>query len=112
MEPPPAPTVCTSTLGSRIGRPAIVRTRERSADPSVIRQTSVDVPPMSNAMAFAKPARSATRAAPTTPPAGPDRRAQEACAAASTSEATPPDERITSGSGSRASAQRRPSASR
>ena len=44
-----------------------------SASPPAIRQTSVDVPPMSNEIAFAMPGAAARRAAaPTTPAAGPE----------------------------------------
>ena len=57
IEPPPAPTVCRSTVGSRIGRPPTVRSLARvGAGRSTIRHTSVDVPPMSNAIAFSMPA--------------------------------------------------------
>ncbi len=89
-----------STVGSLIGSPATVRSLERSATPSTIRQTSVDVPPMSNAIAFGNPASDATRAAPTAPAAGPETSTSAGWAAASSTVATPPDERITSGSGS------------
>jgi hypothetical protein len=89
-----------STVGSRIGSPATRRSLERSATPSTMGQTSVDVPPMSNAIAFGKPASDAMRAAPTAPAAGPDTSTSAGCAAASSTFATPPDERITSGSGS------------
>ena len=51
--------------------------------------------------------RRAAIAAPTTPAAGPETSANAGCAAASASVATPPDERMTSGSGKPASAQRR-----
>ena len=63
---------------SREGVDAVVRSLDRSAAPPEIRQTSVDVPPMSKAIASEKPASSAILAAPTTPPAGPDSKAQEA----------------------------------
>ena len=43
-----------------------------------VAQTSVDVPPMSRAIASEKPASSAILAAPTTPPAGPESKAREA----------------------------------
>jgi hypothetical protein len=71
-----------------------------------MRQTSVDVPPMSNEMASPMPAARATRAAPTTPAAGPETNVQAGCAAASEALATPPDERMTSGSARPAPAQR------
>ena len=67
---------------------------------------------MSNASAFSIPASRATRDAPTTPAAGPERSARAACPAASSSEATPPDERMISGTGSPASPQRKASARR
>ncbi len=73
------------------------------------RQTSVDVPPMSKAIAFSNPARRATSPAPTTPAAGPETRIVAGCAAASSTEATPPDDCMTSGSGRPAS--RAPAAS-
>ena len=53
---------------------------------------------MSNAIASVKPARRATRPAPTTPPAGPETSSVAGCAAASSIDATPPDDSITSGS--------------
>ena len=74
------------------------------------RHTSVDVPPMSNAIASAKPARRASSPAPTTPPAGPETSSRAGCAAASPTGATPPDESITTGSGSSASSAARASA--
>jgi hypothetical protein len=95
-----------STIGSRIGRPPTDRSSVRSARPPEIRQTSVEVPPMSNEIAFSTPASAATRAAPTTPPAGPETSTSAAWRAASSIVATPPDERMTSGSGSPASTHR------
>ena len=99
IEPPPAPTVWMSTVGSRTGSPPTARSAARSAAPPSIRQTSVDVPPMSKESASPKPAARATRAAPTTPPAGPETSTTTGCAAASRASRRPPDERITSGSG-------------
>ena len=55
----------------RAGRRPRAR-RTRAARPPGRRQTSVEVPPMSNAIACSKPARRATSPAPTTPPAGPE----------------------------------------
>ena len=101
IEPPPAPTVCRSTVGSRIGSPATTRSLVRSARPSVIRQTSVDVPPMSNAIASGNPAaaRDPRRADRSGRRARRRARAPDARRPRRPS-ATPPDERITSGSGS------------
>src|SRR5204863_158731 len=103
-EPPPAPTVCTSTDGNLTGTPPTSRSGTRTACPPGRRQTSVDVPPMSNAIASVKPARRARRPAPTTPPAGPETSSRAGCAAASSAGRTPPDESITTGSGNPASA--------
>jgi hypothetical protein len=63
-----------STIGTRTGSPSIVRSLERSTLPPAIRQTSVEVPPMSKEIAFSTPASAAIRAAPTAPPAGPETR--------------------------------------
>ena len=72
MEPPPAPMLLMSSIGIRTGRPP--------ASPSVVyggcpsnSATSVDVPPMSKLMKRSTPIWLATAAAPTKPPAGPDR---------------------------------------
>ena len=108
IDPPPAPTVWMSTVGSRIGRPPTSRSVDRSACPPAIRQTSVEVPPMSKEIALSKPAQrgdAAPRRRRRRP--GPETRIHDGCAAASSSVATPPEERMTSGSGSPASAQRR-----
>ena len=48
MEPPPAPTVRTSTMGTWIGMAySSSISEETGAAPSRIRATSVEVPPMS-----------------------------------------------------------------
>ena len=57
IEPPPAPTVWMSIDGSRTGKPATLRSNAISALPSRTRQTSVEVPPMSNVMRSPRPAR-------------------------------------------------------
>ena len=72
IEPPPAPTVCTSTLGTLIRNWPIVVSRPIVGSPAWHSDTSVDVPPMSNVSTFGKPARAATYSAPATPPDGPD----------------------------------------
>ena len=58
----PLPTVCTASVGSRTGNPPTSRSCSRRGSPSVMAQTSVDVPPMSNVSAFGKPASEAIRA--------------------------------------------------
>ena len=93
-------------MGSRIGKPPTSRSAARPARPPSIRQTSVDVPPMSNVIAFSTPASCAIRAAPTTPAAGPETSTSAGCLAASASEQTPPEDRMTSGSDRPASRQR------
>ena len=55
---------------------------------------------MSIPIASGCPADFASRAAPTAPPAGPERTLQAPARAASAASAVPPEERITSGSGS------------
>ena len=60
IEPPPAPTVCTSTLGTLIRKWPIVVSRPIVGSPAWHSETSVDVPPMSNVSTFGKPARAAT----------------------------------------------------
>ena len=60
IEPPPAPTVCTSTLGTLIRNWPIVVSRPIVGSPAWHSETSVDVPPMSNVRMFGKPARVAT----------------------------------------------------
>ena len=72
IEPPPAPMVCTSSDGSRIGNPATRRSPAGAGRPPSTRQTSVLVPPMSKVTASSNPAPRAAAAAAMTPPAGPD----------------------------------------
>jgi hypothetical protein len=47
IEPPPADTVCTSTVGCRIGTPATTDPVVVCTSPPTIGATSVLVPPMS-----------------------------------------------------------------
>ena len=104
MLPPPAPTVWMSSIGSRTGSPATVRSVERPAPPPRISETSQLVPPMSKAIASRAPPEASTAA---TPPAGPDSSSRAGCAAASASEHRPPLDCISSGSGSPRSRHRR-----
>src|SRR5256885_1625045 len=69
MEPPPAPTVGMSSMGTRTGTPSTKASVVRWSLPSQ-RLTSVDVPPISNVSAPLIPLQRAAAAAPTTPPAG------------------------------------------
>jgi hypothetical protein len=72
MEPPPAATVLIAIIGARMRTPATAVSNARSKPPAYS-ATSVDVPPMSNPMIWSSPAIAAVRAAPTMPPAGPER---------------------------------------
>ena len=58
-------------MGTLIGSPAICASLAVLIVPSTS-DTSVEVPPMSNAMMFSNPLPRAVAAAPTTPPAGPE----------------------------------------
>ena len=71
-EPPPAATVSIASIGVMIRTPAFSVSNSYSKRPSY-RDTSVLVPPMSNPIARRKPAASAAREKPTTPPAGPEK---------------------------------------
>ena len=72
MEPPPAATVLIAIIGARMRTPATDVSNVRS-NPPEYNATSVEVPPMSKPMILLRPASAAVRAAPTIPPAGPDR---------------------------------------
>jgi hypothetical protein len=52
MEPPPAPTLRTSSVGTLAGKDPTSVEREIVGSPSMITETSVDVPPMSKASSF------------------------------------------------------------
>src|SRR5207245_2964242 len=78
IEPPPALTVCTSTMGHLMGTPATTDSVVICRAPATTGATSVLVPPISKVRKSWYPLASATKAAPTTPPAGPERRQEEA----------------------------------
>ena len=59
-------------IGARMRTPATAVSNARS-NPPAYSATSVEVPPMSKPMMRSSPAIAAVRAAPTMPPAGPDR---------------------------------------
>ena len=71
MEPPPAPTVLTSTDEALTVTSPTDVSRLCSATPFLTKETSVEVPPISNVIKFSKPACLAIHIAPDTPPAGP-----------------------------------------
>jgi hypothetical protein len=60
MDPPPALTECTSTVGNMIGTPASTDSDVVCTRPSSTGATSVDVPPMSNVIKLDTPDRPAT----------------------------------------------------
>ncbi len=94
MEPPPAPTVWMDTVGMRQGYPPTSVCCAITGSPDSIRQTSVEVPPMSKEIARSSPSLAASSAAAATPPAGPDNRMVVGFAAAVTTGATPPFDRM------------------
>ena len=100
MLPPPAPTVCTSTIGSWSARPAIVCSAASRTAPPSITATSHDVPPMSNDSTSSCAGQRARRARRRRRPR-PARRARSmrAWRAASRALVSPPLERMISGSG-------------
>ena len=97
IEPPPAPTVCTSSTGSSTGKPATSRARRRGSAPATNAQ-SVEVPPTSSVSAAATPQARATRAAASSPAAGPESSWRTGSRAASAGGAVPPWERMISSS--------------
>ncbi len=80
--------------GNRTGKSPTIVSGVVGMAPS-IRQTSVDVPPMSKPMTRGWPAASATARAPTAPPAGPERIVRTAAARAAAAEIVPPFDCIT-----------------
>ena len=90
IEPPPAPIVWMSIMGSGSGhaptRPSVVIV----ASPSRIRHTSALVPPTSTEITWAKPEASPINRAPMTPAAGPDSAVWIACARMASAPTTPP----------------------
>ena len=90
MLPPPADTVSTSTRGIAIGTSATLPPGSTSASPSRMSPTSALVPPMSIVSARATPSSRAIAAAPTTPPAGPERARLAALLGAASMDSMPP----------------------
>ena len=73
MEPPPAPIVVTSRIGSASGSPNSTSNRpENCSSPSVITPTSALVPPMSSVTALSVPTARAKCAPAIIPAARPD----------------------------------------
>ena len=93
MEPPPAPTVFTSSEETRTDKSPTLVSRTSRGSPFSISATSVDVPPTSSVRIFSKPACLATQSAPATPPAGPDISKFTGASAALSAAINPPSER-------------------
>jgi hypothetical protein len=72
IDPPPAPTLRTSSVGALAGKAPTSVEREIVGMPSTITETSVDVPPMSKAISFGRPDLRAIITVEVTPPAGPE----------------------------------------
>ena len=73
MEPPPAPTLCTSTAGDLNWKYPSWMSRRTGVSPPRHSETSVEVPPISNVRTSGSPISRARYAEPVTPPDGPDR---------------------------------------
>src|SRR6266511_3186002 len=84
-----------SIIGTATGTPATIDSFVRRSPARSHNATSVEVPPMSNVMMFGKPAAAATRKAPTTPPAGPERIVRTGSLAAALAEMLPPEDCMT-----------------
>ena len=96
MEPPPAPMVWTSTIGTWMGIAYSTSRSELTAGtPPRMSPTSQLVPPMSQVITFSKPAPAAVYAAAITPEAGPDMTVFTAASAATRAETVPPLPRMT-----------------
>src|ERR1051325_2830927 len=91
-----------SIMGIATGTPATIDSFVNRIPSRSHSATSVDVPPMSKVMMFGDPAASATRKAPTTPPAGPDKILRTGSFAADWGERLPPEDCITRNLGTQA----------
>ena len=90
IDPPPAPTVRTSTEVARTLRSPTVVSRPMRGVRSSTSATSVDVPPMSKVRKSRWPVWPATQAAPVTPPAGPESSRLTGLSDATAAETRPP----------------------
>ena len=96
IEPPPAPMVRTSIIGTWIGRPhSTSKSVVKEIWPPITVEQSVEVPPMSKVTSRSMPASSATWRAPITPPLGPETQRWTGAAAAASSVSSPPFDLIT-----------------
>jgi hypothetical protein len=95
IDPPPAPTVTMSIIGTLAGKRPIVPSVVSEGAPSRMTATSVDVPPPSSVTTWSKPAAAVTAAAPSAPAAGPDSTVVIGRRATCSAEVTPPLDFIT-----------------
>ena len=91
IDPPPAPTVCRSSIGSATGRSPTRRPARLAHRPPSMTQTSHDVPPMSKHSASGSPAAAPPRPRPRRRRPGPLSTVVAACAPACSTSARPPD---------------------
>ena len=90
IEPPPAPIVRISTIGSRTGSPSTSPCMRWVIAPSATTHTSKLVPPISTPTRFGMPSRPASRCAARAPPDGPDSSSRAGWADAVSGLHTPP----------------------
>jgi len=93
IDPPPAPTLRTSSVGTLAGKYPTSVDREIVGSPSRMTETSVEVPPISKASNFLKPVRRAIITVEVTPPAGPERTVCTGRSEAAVALISPPSER-------------------
>ena len=90
MEPPPAPIVWMSIIGTWSGQVPTWPSTVTSASPPRTRHTSALVPPTSTEIRSANPDASPIRRAPITPAAGPESAVWIACVRTTPAPMTPP----------------------
>src|SRR5262245_8005828 len=90
IEPPPAPTVTMSIIGTLAGKRPTVASVVREGAPDRMTATSVDVPPPSSVTTSSNPAAWVTAAAPSAPAAGPDSTVVMGFRATWSADVTPP----------------------
>ena len=90
IEPPPAPTVTRSIIGTLAGKRPTVASVVSDGAPERMTATSVAVPPPSRVTTSSKPAAWVTAAAPSAPAAGPDSTVVIGLRATWSADVTPP----------------------
>ena len=90
IDPPPAPTVTMSIIGTLAGNRPTVASVVSDGAPERMTATSVEVPPPSRVTTSSKPAAWVTAAAPSAPAAGPDSTVVMGLRATWSADVTPP----------------------